>query len=124
MLLGKIQQYGRCAADMLVDSKAHGSIALLLLFLVISCMPAQASSFSSDKMAACEAIHRDDGKLLSQDHLIRGMQLPVKLSLIDAGIMEDKPAVDFKLADAQGEEFFLSGLLSERPVVLILGSFT
>lgn len=40
------------------------------------------------------------------------------------GPAEGEPAIDFTLRDVDGNEYTLSELLQEKPVVLIFGSFT
>jgi cytochrome oxidase Cu insertion factor (SCO1/SenC/PrrC family) len=40
------------------------------------------------------------------------------------GLSEEEKAVDFKLQDVHGNEFVLSQLLAEKPVVMVFGSFT
>ena len=41
-----------------------------------------------------------------------------------AGLAAGERAVDFPLLDIHGDEYRLSELLTERPVVMIFGSFT
>ena len=62
--------------------------------------------------------------LLPPENLVRGLLLPVRLNLAEAGIREGAWAVDFTLLDTSGQEVSLSGLLQGKPVVLILGSYT
>ena len=40
------------------------------------------------------------------------------------GLSEGEKAVNFKLEDVHGNEFVLSRLLAEKPVVMVFGSFT
>ncbi len=56
--------------------------------------------------------------------LLRGLPLPGQASFSKAGIAQAQTAVDFTLKDTKGGSFTLSDLLSEKPVVLIIGSFT
>ena len=56
--------------------------------------------------------------------LLRGLPLPGQASFSQAGIAKYQLAVDFTLKDTKGASFTLSSLLSEKPVVLIIGSFT
>lgn len=41
-----------------------------------------------------------------------------------AGLAVEETAVDFTLRDVHGNEASLAGLLSEKPVVMVFGSFT
>jgi len=56
--------------------------------------------------------------------LLRGLPLPGQASFSNVGIAQGQLAVDFTLKDMKGASFTLSDLLSEKPVVLIIGSFT
>ena len=40
------------------------------------------------------------------------------------GPQVDEPAIEFILLDVEGNEYVLSDLLAEKPVILIFGSFT
>ena len=42
----------------------------------------------------------------------------------NAGLPQGETAVDFTLRDTEGNPFTLSELLSEKPVVMVFGSFT
>jgi peroxiredoxin len=52
------------------------------------------------------------------------LPLPGQASFSKAGIAQAQMAVDFTLKDTEGVSLTLSDLLSEKPVVLIIGSFT
>ncbi len=56
--------------------------------------------------------------------LLRGLPLPGQASFSRVGIAQAQMAVDFTLKDTEGVSHTLSDLLSEKPVVLIIGSFT
>jgi hypothetical protein len=56
--------------------------------------------------------------------LKRGCQLPQSGSIGSIGLGEGETAVDFTLSDTHGNGVTLSGLLREKPVALVLGSFT
>ena len=43
---------------------------------------------------------------------------------IAVGLDKEEKAVNFKLKDVYGNEFVLSKLLAEKPVVMVFGSFT
>ena len=46
------------------------------------------------------------------------------ISFDAVGLEEGEKAINFKLKDVQGNEFVLSRLLADKPVVMIFGSFT
>jgi cytochrome oxidase Cu insertion factor (SCO1/SenC/PrrC family) len=56
--------------------------------------------------------------------LQRGLPMPGQASFSKAGIAQGQLAIDFTLKDTKGQSFTLSRLLSDKPVVLIIGSFT
>lgn len=78
--------------------------------------------------ATCRVLAGDGGPpeagLMPPESLVRGLLLPVRLNLAEAGIREGAWAVDFTLLDTSGQEVSLSGRLQGKPVVLILGSYT
>jgi hypothetical protein len=51
-------------------------------------------------------------------------QLPVSSNFNSTGVAEGDAAVEFNLNDTMGNHVSLSGLLQEKPVVLVLGSYT
>lgn len=62
--------------------------------------------------------------LLPSENLVRNPSLPVRLDLSEAGLKEGSRAVDFTLLDILGNEVSLSERLKNKPVILILGSYT
>ena len=67
----------------------------------------------------------EDQKLLLSDSLRKGCQRGRYVGGLDkAGLPVGETAVDFTLKDTDGATVSLSGLLGEKPVVMIFGSFT
>jgi spore coat protein CotH len=66
------------------------------------------------------------GEPILSNALIRGCKPASRPSggFATVGLEEGERAVDFKLKDVHGNEFVLSRLLAEKPVVMIFGSFT
>lgn len=105
----------------MATSSVHERLrALAMTALCISIMAALTTACAA--LAGVRAI--PGAGLLPAENLVRGLQLPVRLNLADAGISEGLKAVDFTLSDISGSEVSLSELLSEKPAVLILGSYT
>ena len=82
------------------------------------------SALAAGGGVATSALFTPELGLMPSEELVRDLELPVRLNLADAGISRGSKAVDFSLLDTLGREVSLSGLLRERPVVLILGSYT
>lgn len=70
-------------------------------------------------------IHETNGLELS-DALIRGCERTGRPSggFQNAGLAVGETAVDFTLQDVNGNTVSLAGLLAEKPVVMVFGSFT
>jgi len=56
--------------------------------------------------------------------LTRGCSPSAGGNFDNAGLAIGEMAVNFALKDTQGNEYILSRLLSEKPVVMVFGSFT
>lgn len=98
--------------------RRHGPITVIALCIGALTLLNAGAMTKADASAAPEL------SLLSSESLVRGLQLPVRLELASAGISKGSKAVDFTLADALGRQASLSALLKDKPVVLILGSYT
>ncbi len=94
-----------------------------LIALAVLCISALAILHAGDLLKAYAAAS-PELCLLPSESLVRGLQLPVRLDLAAAGISRGSMAVDFTLEDASGRQVSLSALLKQKPVVLILGSYT
>ena len=62
--------------------------------------------------------------LLSSDTLTKNCDRPPPGDFGARGLAVGESAIDFTLRDVDGNTFSLAGLLSEKPVVMIFGSFT
>lgn len=94
-----------------------------LLLIIALCIGA-ITELNAGAMIRADASEAPKPSLLSSESLVHSLQLPVRLDLASAGIGRGLEAVDFTLADALGRQVSLSSLLTKRPVVLILGSYT
>ncbi len=101
---------------------------LILALLITGCtrpsvetpVPAPASQASEESSQASENV----GPVLS-DELIREMQRTRRPGGFDnVGLAIGDTAVDFTLKDIEGNTVSLRSLLSEKPVVMVFGSFT
>ena len=97
--------------------------AVLISALLLACSPAEDSP-SAASATSLDAAASTEGPVLS-DALTRNCQRDGSsgnsvMSGLDAG----QKAVDFTLKDVHGRETSLSGLLADKPVVMVFGSFT
>jgi len=101
---------------------------LILAFLVTGCTqssfetpsPAPATEAAEIPSQASENV----GPVLSND-LIRDVNRTRRSGDFDnVGLAVGETAVDFTLKDVDGNTVSLRGLLSEKPVVMVFGSFT
>ena len=94
-------------------------IAILMSALLLACSPAEDSPSAGSVTPAEATSGVTTGPVLS-DALTRNCQRGQDSSGLEVG----EAAVDFTLKDVQGRETSLSGLLAEKPVVMVFGSFT
>jgi hypothetical protein len=100
----------------------------LLLVLLVACSnPAITSTIANSTLqsesTSISVIPEQEGPVLS-DTLKRAGELPVSGNFGNVGIPEGQLAVDFTLNDTNGGKVCLSDLLKEKPVVMVLGSYT
>jgi hypothetical protein len=81
--------------------------------------PAPASPLAASPVP----VVRDSGKPKLLGALVRGYDSADSLRG-GVGLEVGDTAIDFVLKDTQGDEHSLSGLLADKPVVMVLGSFT
>lgn len=98
-------------------------VAVVLPLLLAACAPAETPPAASDDGPETTA----DGlsALVLSTALKRGCTKARPAAGFDnVGLERGATAVDFTLKDINGDEYTLSGLLAEKPVVMIFGSFT
>ena len=94
-------------------------IILITVLLIVSCSPSQGTASAVSVKQEEPDISKTEQPVLS-DSLIRNCQREPRSSSVRTG----NTAVDFTLKDTQGLEFNLASLLTEKPVLIIFGSFT
>jgi hypothetical protein len=104
---------------------------MAVLILVPSCIGAEQGtnldSPSSQTSILPSTTELDLPLLQSSDNLKRNCQPKIaetRDSYRNEGLRVGTTAIDFTLKDTSGNEITLSKLLKEKPVVMILGSFT
>jgi hypothetical protein len=100
-----------------------GLILLLIWIIIPASMQSFAEELLGDEPASSPKTVKTIGPVLSSN-LKRGCEPAFSTSFNGVGIAEGTMAVDFSLIDTKGSKVSLSGLLSEKPVVMVLGSFT
>jgi hypothetical protein len=104
------------------------TICSLLGFLLTACNPISTEPSTLKLNSTSEpATLSTTAELKSQvpsDTLKPCCQPPVSSNFNSIGITEGETAVKFNLNDTIGNDVSLSGLLQEKPLVLVLGSFT
>lgn len=91
-----------------------------------SVIPDKDETEAAEKDQAGASGDKYEAPLLSDD-LKTGCQsgqIAAQKSIEEVGFKVDDRAVDFTLKDTQGNEVTLSGLLAEKPVLMIFGAFT
>jgi hypothetical protein len=100
----------------------------LLALLFVACNPATTVPSAVEPTPGTELTPALTGSepqgLLPSDALKRGCQTYNSPPSTKVGLLEGAAAVDFTLEDTSGNTISLSALLSEKPVVMVLGSFT
>jgi len=104
------------------------TICSLLGFILTACnpIPAGQSTLKPDSISepSVLATTTEIKSPVPSDTSKPCCQPPVSTDFNSAGIAEGETAVEFNLNDTTGNDVSLSGLLQEKPVVLVLGSFT
>ena len=103
----------------------------LLTLLIVACSPTSTSTLTPPTEEPKESglltvlsNEQPQGLVLSNT-LTRGCQRTVPSGDFDSvGLAIGETAVDFTLKDVDGNIVSLAGLLSEKPVVMVFGSFT
>ncbi len=98
--------------------------AVLISGLLLACSPAEDSPPAASATSIDTTASVTEGPVLS-DALTRNCQRDRSAdSSVMSGLDAGQKAVDFTLKDVHGRETSLSGLLAEKPVVMVFGSFT
>jgi len=100
----------------------------LLALLLVACNPATTVPPAVEPTPRTEPTpaptDSEPKGLLLSDALKRGCQTYNSVAFGKVGLVEGATAVDFTLEDTSGNTISLSALLREKPVVMVLGSFT
>ncbi len=114
-----MKKYGNCDnICKMLGQKSFFIILLAILFLIAGCGNTTNTASTNTEL---------NQTLQSSDNLKRNCQFKIAESMDsfkDEGLEVGSNAIDFTLKDAGGNEVNLSDLLSEKPVVMVLGSFT
>ena len=110
-----VHKVGRIAPSRLLSTV----MVVLVSALLLACSSAEDTA-PARTTAPGEATISKMTNLASSDALTRDCQRGQGSSGLEVG----KVAVDFTLKDTQGREYSLSALLTEKPVVMVFGSFT
>ena len=95
------------------------AVVVLITVLAAACSPSVDTQSTRTGVPEEPDISKMEKPVLSET-LIRNCQRDQRSS----GIIAGELAVDFTLKDTKGHEYSLSTLLTEKPVVMVFGSFT
>ncbi len=117
--LGTIEYYCTIHAAM------EGKIIVVTQAPTVTPAPTPTPTPNLEPSEAPDSVIRETNGLELSDALIRGCERTRPSGgFANAGLAVGETAVDFTLKDVNGNTVSLAGLLAEKPVVMVFGSFT